>query len=283
MVSAWLVPLGRGARVWIWSLAACLGIAVSAAPAQFNEREVRRQINIEDKSEDVTSPDSKIWVLNFSFKDPRYITVDIPGRGRKICMYLWYQVTNYTKEPRTFIPDFELVTLDKPGVFHDQILPKVQEAIRQVEDPLDHLKIKNSITIANEVIQVSKPDATPKTVTGVAIWCDVNPESNRFSIFVSGLSNGWSLAEIPPDNKQVVRRKTLQLNFKRLGDKFTQHSGDIQFVPPAEWVYRASSLTLPPSGISTPKEKEKAPAKEGASRSPALPNSVPSVKASSEK
>ena len=45
------------------------------------------------------------------------------------------------------------------------------------------------------------------TVTGVAIWDDVNPEATRFSIFVSGLSNGWSLAEIPPENKQVVRRK----------------------------------------------------------------------------
>src|SRR5262249_40557627 len=89
------------------------------------------------------------------------------------------------------------------------------------------------------------------------IWDDVNPDANRFSIFVSGLSNGWSLAEIPPGNKQVVRRKTLQLNFKRLGDRYYQHSGEIQFVPPAEWVYRASSLTLPGAGNGAPKAPEK--------------------------
>lgn len=280
MARAWLVPLGRCRPGWLWGVLAVLTVGVAAAPAQFNEREVRRQINIEDKSEDVTSPDSKIWVMNFSFKDPRYVTVDIPGRGRKICLYLWYQVTNYTKEPRTFIPDFELVTLDKPGVFHDQILPKVQKAIVQIEDPLEHLKIKNSITIANEPIPVSKADAAPRSVTGVAIWDDVNPDSNRFSIFVSGLSNGWSLAEIPPDNKQVVRRKTLQLNFKRLGDRYYQHSGEIQFVPPAEWVYRASGLTLPPSGAPAPKA---APAKEGASKTPAGRDAVLPVKASLEK
>jgi hypothetical protein len=258
-------------------VAALASVGVAPALGQFNEREVRRQINIEDKSEDVTSPDSKIWVLNFSFKDPRYITVDIPGRGRKICLYLWYQVTNYTKEPRILIPDFELVTLDKPGVYHDQILPKVQEAVRQIEDPLDHLKIKNSITIASDPIPVSKPDAAPRTITGVAIWDDVNPDATRFSIFVSGLSNGWSLAEIPPDNKQVVRRKTLQLNFKRLGDRFYQHSGEIQFVPPAEWVYRASSLTLPPAGNGAPKAvpDKKGPEKTAAKPGPALPVKAP--------
>src|SRR5439155_7237643 len=113
------------------------------------------------------------------------------------------------------------------------------------EDPTDYLKLKNSVTIAGEPIPVSKADAAPRTVTGVAIWDDVNPDANRYSIFVSGLSNGWSLAEVPPDNKQVVRRKTLQLNFKRLGDRYYQRSGEIHFVAPVEWVYRATNVTLP--------------------------------------
>jgi hypothetical protein len=266
MGKVWFTAFRRGAPLWLGSVLV-LGFGAAAAPAQFNEREVRQLINVEDKTEDVTSPDSKIWVLKFRFKDPRYITVDIPGRGRRICLYLWYQVTNYTKEPHTFIPDFELVTLDKPGAYHDQILPKVQEAIRQVEDPLDHQKIKNSVTIASEPIPVSKEDAAPRTITGVAIWDDVNPDANRFSIFVSGLSNGWSVAEIPPNNKQVVRRKTLQLNFKRLGDRYYQHSGEIQFVPPPAWVYRASSLTLGAAGNGAIKE----PAKEPPEKKEAVP------------
>jgi hypothetical protein len=216
-----------------------------------NERDAKAQINVEDK-DDIRKPDSKIWVLDFKFYDPRLITVDIPGRGRKLCWYLKYQVINNTKEPRTFIPDFELVTIDKPGVFHDQVLPKVQEAIRQVEDPTGYIDFKNSVTIASKPIPPSKPDAAPRAVTGVAIWDDVNPDANRFSIFVSGLSNGWSLAEVPPDNKQIVRRKTLQLNFKRLGDRYYQHSGEIHFVPPVEWVYRATNVTLPGTG-SAPK------------------------------
>jgi hypothetical protein len=269
------VPLPRRRTLALGAVLAG-SLLASMAPAQgpYNERDVRREMNVEDKSEDVLARESKIWVLDFRFKDPRLITVDIPGRGRKICLYLWYQVINNTKEPRTFIPDFELVTLDKPGVHHDQVLPKVQEAIRQIEDPTGYLNIKNSVTIAAEPIPPSKPDAAPKAVTGVAIWDDFNPDANRYSIFVSGLSNGWSLAEIPPDNKQVVRRKTLQVNFLRLGDRYYQHAGEIRFVPPTEWVYRASTL-VPPSGVLAPKGapgKEEAPAKQqGAALPPLVP------------
>jgi hypothetical protein len=243
------------------------------AEAQFNEREVRREINIEDKSEDIRAKDSKIWVLDFHFKDPRLITVDIPGRGRRICWYLWYQVINRTGEPQLIHPDFELVTLDKPGNYRDQILPKAQEAIRQVEDPLGHLNMKNSVTISAEPIPVSKPDAAPRAITGVAIWDDVNPESNRYSIFVTGLSNGWSVAEVPPNNKQVLRRKTLQLNFKRQGDRFFQHSDEIRFVPPAQWIYRASAVQLNPDK----------PADKQGVRRPALSPTIIPVKASPER
>ena len=173
--------------------------------------------------------------------------MDIPGRGRKLCWYLWYQVINNTKEPHTFIPDFELVTVDKPRAYNDQVLPKVQKAIQQVEDPSNLLEIKNSVTIANEPIPPSKPDAYPKAVTGVAIWDDVDPEANYYSIFVSGLSNGWAVTDDPskPGEKTIVRRKTLQLNFKRLGDRFLQKSEEIHFVPPAQWIYRGSTLTVP--------------------------------------
>jgi hypothetical protein len=240
--------------------AAAAGLAGLAPAANPNEREVKPSPNVLDRDE-LNTADGKIWALDFRFKDPRMITVDVPGRGRKVCWYLWYQVTNKTKEPHTFIPDFELVTLDKNTVHRDQILPKVQEAIRQVEDPTDFTKIKNSVTIAAEPIPVSKPEATPHPVTGVAIWDDVDPDTARFSIYVSGLSNGWSVTDpIPPDTKPVVRRKTLQLNFKRLGDRYDSH--EIQFVEPATWVYRGSTLKVPAlPGLG--KEEEKGEKKEG--------------------
>jgi hypothetical protein len=228
------------------------GLALAANP---NEREVKPQANVQDQ-DDITSPTSKVWVLDFKFKDPRLIKVDVPGRGQKVCWYLWYQVVNNTPEAHTFIPDFELVTHDRNTVHHDQILPRVQEAIRQIEDPTDYLKIKNSVTISAEAIPPSRPMATPRAVTGVAIWDDVDPDSNRYSIFVSGLSNGWAVTDpIPPDTKPVVRRKTLQLNFKRLGDRYLMRSEEIRFVPPAQWIYRGSQLNVPSLPAAAAPEK----------------------------
>jgi hypothetical protein len=222
-----------------------LGVAATLAPGQssstftFNEREIKS----ESKS-DVGG----IWTLDFRFKDPRLIKVNVPARGTRICWYLWYQVINRTKEPHSFIPDFEIVTIDKPGVYRDEVLPTVEEAINKLENPTraDYLKPKNSVTIAKDPIPVSEPEAFPKAITGVAIWDDTTPEqylrsSTRYSIFVSGLSNGWVLT----DNEKIVRRKTLQLNFKRLGDRFSTDSRDISFVSPHEWIYRGSPLVLP--------------------------------------
>jgi hypothetical protein len=246
----------RVVLVLLLALVPALSLAVAQSVGPYNEREVKPQTNVQDRDD--------IWVLDFRFKDPRIITVDIPGRGKKVVWYLWYQVLNYetatNKEPHTFIPDFELVTHDIPGVYHDQVLPKVQEAIRRVEDPTGYLDIKNSVTITLNPIPLSKRDAVPRPVTGVATWDDINPDANRFSIFVSGLSNGWSI-----DDNKVVRRKTLQLNFRRIGDRYLMDSREIRFVPPAEWLYRASPLTAPGG---KPKEKD-AEAKPAAALLPA--------------
>ncbi len=237
------MTIGRGIPL-ILLVGFILGTVSLARAINPNEREVKPQANVQDP-DDIRSPDSKIWVLDFKFKDPRLIKANVPGRGQKICWYLWYQVTNYGKEPQRFIPDFELVTHDQHTIHHDQIMPAVQEAIRQVEDPADILKIKNSVTISIDPIPVSRPKAAPRPVTGVAIWDNVDPQSNRYSIFIAGLSNGWALTDpIPPDTKPVVRRKTLKLNFRRLGDQFQMKSEEIRFAPPAEWMYRGSQLDI---------------------------------------
>ncbi len=258
-------------------LAGLLAVAAGASSLALaggpNERDVKPEQNVLDRDElyDKSGnfrPDSKVWVLHFRFKDPRLITVDVPGRGRKVCWYLWYQVVNRTGEPHTFIPEFELVTLDKTNPpFRDQVLPKAQEAIRQVEDPSDYLKIKNSVSIFADPIPVTKADGPVRAVTGVAVWDDVDPDSNRYSIFVGGLSNGIVETDPPPGEKgTVVRRKTLQLDFKRVGDRFYQDSREIQFLPPAQWVYRSAKL----KSTAPVKKDEKPAAKSGA----ALPNSL---------
>lgn len=209
----------------------------SISPAQtkksgFNEREIEPTLHAFDKADN--------WTLNFRFKDPRIITVDVPGRGKKIIWYMWYQVYNLTKEPRYFLPDFELKTHDYESVHSDEIMPAVQVAISQIEDPTGRVGIKNSVSINKEPIPVTPENSFPRAITGVAIWTDIYdraPKTNRFSIFISGLSDGWR--KDPKDG--IIRRKTLQLNFQRLGDEIQNDANAIRWVDNPIWIYRATS------------------------------------------
>jgi hypothetical protein len=231
-----------------------VGWAAAVQQPGFNEREVKAESSDSDKA--------NIWTLDFRFKDPRIIVAHVPGRGTRVCWYMWYQVINRTGEPRTFIPDFELVTQDFYGSWHDEVLPSVQEEIKKLEDPNGYHDIKNSVTIALKPIPPTKAtEPIPRTVTGVAIW-DGSPadpakrdpnkkdlsHTNSFKIFISGLSNGWVLVDPlgdEPGAPPIVRRKTLQLNFKKLGDEFHLDSREIHFVPPHEWIYRKANLNVP--------------------------------------
>jgi hypothetical protein len=165
-----------------------------------------------------------VWVLDFRFHDLRSIAVDVPGEGRKTVSYLRYRVSNNTGRPRTFRPDFQLVAQDRSAVHREVVIPAAVEAIRRAEAADNPPVLLDAKAIA------AKPIPEDGTVAGVATWVGVDPQSNRLSVFVGGLSN----ARVVTDDG-VERRKTLQLNFIRKGD-------EVRFVPPAQWLYRAAAL-----------------------------------------
>ncbi|MCI0684916.1 MAG: hypothetical protein L0Y71_22700 [Gemmataceae bacterium] len=247
---------------------------LAAAPAfaqlTFNEREVKSAPSKLDKAD--------VWSFDFRFKDPRLIKVHVPGRGTRICWYMWYQVINRTGVPKDFVPIFELVTFDPPAVYLDEVLPTAEAAIRRAEDTAGVQDIKNSVLMQLTKIPPSKPaeEAYPRAVTGVAIWDgsaadakgrDPNTkdlsDATRFSIFVRGLSNGYVVVDPPaPGLPPITRYKTLQLNFERQGERFSVDARDIKFKAPAEWIYRAAnrSRTLAVDKVDKVKAPEK---KEG--------------------
>ncbi|MFO0809129.1 MAG: hypothetical protein U0746_10930 [Gemmataceae bacterium] len=216
-----------------WIAPATLACFVGIAPAQTpgpNEKVAIPRVNVQDKED--------VWALQLTFKGPRVIETEVPGLGRKKVVYLWYQIVNTSDKPHTYIPEFEIVTLDRNTSHMDQVMPAVQAEIAKLEDPTGFLNIKNSVTISAKPVPPSKPGANPIPVTGVAIWPDVAEkagDTTRFSIFVSGLSNGWD------DKDGKLRRKTLQLNYRRLADAAHQDSEAIKFESQA-WVYRATSV-----------------------------------------
>lgn len=212
------------------------------------ERHIEPELNVQDKAD--------IWTMQIDIVDPRMITVDVPGRGKKVVWYMIYRLINRSDQPRLVIPDFELVIPTRGLTLHDEVLPAVQEEIRKREDPSNRYNMQNSVTISRSPIPITKPDAAPRTITGVAIWADVWDKARDvtdFRIFVSGISNGWSI-----DDEGKIRRKTLELKYKRLGDGSRIDSSEIRF-DEHRWIYRFSSANVdlqPPKSVQPMPEKK---------------------------
>lgn len=213
----------------------------------------------EKKIDPVNLPLDKpdVFTLHFRYKAPRIITLDALDstgkRVKKVVWYMWYQVYNMSGEPQTFLPEFELVTKDLNTSHLDQPEPFLVEQLEKIENPTGHerLRLFTNIGISKRPIPPSRPDAIPITVTGVAIWTDMAekaPRTNKFSVYVVGLSNGLAVEETPT-GERLIKRKTLQINFLRPTDDNRPQVTDI--VPddangPAErWIYRTVSSVKP--------------------------------------
>ncbi|RMF92885.1 MAG: hypothetical protein D6741_14440 [Planctomycetota bacterium] len=204
-----------------------------------------------------------IWGLEFAFKPVRMIYVDLPQPSglmqRKLIWYMVYRVTNnmkvlhpvpqpdggYTIEeiekPIRFVPHFVLESDEVNKRYPDRIIPLAAMAIQQREDP--NIRFYNTAEMAR-VIQPGE------TLWGVVTWEDVDPTIDRFSIYVSGLTNAYRWTDPPGAYKvgdpigqgRQFTRKELKLNFWRPGDDLYEHEEEIRFGRPDqvdyEWIYR---------------------------------------------
>ena len=174
--------------------------------------------------------------LEISYKPVRMIGVDIPDQtGKpqpKLVWYMAYRITNPDDEGQMFVPEFTLET-DTGNRYTDQVVPIAQKAIATREDP--KLTWHNSATIAG-VIPPSAKEGASRSVYGIATWYDVDPKTDYFSIFVTGLSNGYKV-EKTDDGQERILRRTLELKFWRPGDEFFENEKEIRFVE-SKWLYR---------------------------------------------
>jgi hypothetical protein len=179
-----------------------------------------------------------IWTLSLNYRSPRFIMVEIPGKGRRLVWYMRYYIINNSGKPRQVIPKFTLVT-DKGDVFDDIILPSAQRAVILREDPTKPLH--NSVTIAKETIPVTPSEGAHIEVHGIAFWEGGEKLMNAksFEVFVTGLSNGYVKVEGDTNSTDTeMLRKTLRLPFTKPGDIFNPDAKEIRISGSPSWIYR---------------------------------------------
>ena len=198
---------------------------------------------------------SDLWVLDFNFRQPRYILTNIPGEGRKLVWYMVYKVTNKTGAPQTFMPHFELVT--NPGSppagqvvdakqnpsglvsrsFKDELLQKAELQVQEREGR--ERTFYNSVTIGNKPLEPTPKEGAPIERYGVVFWKDIPMgETKKFNIYITGLSNGYRrIPDAADKKKEVILRKTLELRFEKPGDEFNPDQREIR-LEGFDWVYR---------------------------------------------
>ncbi|MFM8413423.1 MAG: hypothetical protein ACKOCX_01725 [Planctomycetota bacterium] len=197
-----------------------------------------------------------IWCLEFAFKPPRRIDVDIPAAAdrmqRATVWYLVYRVKNVGgrrllvgqdadgkpdpaartvepfERPVRFLPHFVLESreplseeegLASYRAYLDRLVPSAMEAIRRREDPARPLL--DSAAMAASDLQPGEER------WGVAIWEAVDPRIDYFSIYVRGLTNAieWRKRpgatigpDDPPGRHTEQTLESLRLDFWQPGD-----------------------------------------------------------------
>jgi hypothetical protein len=175
-----------------------------------------------------------IWVLDFSFKPLRIKDVEIPGKGRRPVHYLYYKVVNRTGKPQMFVPQFIMINEDGKK-FEDRVIPEAIPLIQAREDP--SIPVLGAVNIMG-IIPPSTKEGVDDAVFGVAVWDNWDVKSDRFSLYVRGLSDGYKQVTDPGNGKPTVKYKTLRIDFIRRGDERNISEKEIEFNdPPYEWVY----------------------------------------------
>jgi hypothetical protein len=192
-----------------------------------------------------------IWCLEFAFKPPRLIDIDVPTTElrmqRKRVWYLVYRVRNtggrrtaIDREdptqrkvetfagPIRFLPHFVLESTEGLAehegetayrAYLDRLVPSAMDAIRRRERPPTELHDSASMAAA---------DIGPgEERWGVAIWQDIDPRIDFFTITVRGLTNAIRWRERPgadfrqdgtPGSEMEHALESLRLDFWRPGD-----------------------------------------------------------------
>jgi hypothetical protein len=137
------------------------------------------------------------------------------------------------------LPRFVLRTDDSEQSveYVDEVNAEVQRAVflRELEGRTEGLRLLSSVEAITEVVDpvsVNDPDPLSKAVYGVAIWRGVDPETDYFTITMTGFSNAYRYSKNAA-GEGVFEQKVIEQRFARPGDPFKQTESEFRLIESA--------------------------------------------------
>lgn len=208
-----------------------------------------------------------LWMLDVELKPMRlrYLDLTDPQTGEVSKQQVWYLVyrvynkpfraadtagsvdpVNTLDTPYTrpmFEPELTLVTYDNPAdqipeqTIVGDIRPEAVNGLRPIEERTADITLNGAISA---IRPLPEPTDDGAPIYGVAVFRDVDPETDFFKVIFRGFTNAYEIREDSQGKR--VWRKVLVQKFKRPGDRFDPNQREFDFDGEPEWMYVPDTL-----------------------------------------
>ncbi len=143
------------------------------------------------------------WMLTFYYEDLQRIEVSAGGQsGTRTYWYLLYKVVNDSGQEVDFLPRFDVIAEDGAVYRSEQNVPGTVFAAIQRQHASDRPLLLPHARIVGRILQ-----GEDNARDGVAIWPDFSTNSDKFTVYVSGLSQEATQVRNPtydPDRPEQI-------------------------------------------------------------------------------
>lgn len=208
-----------------------------------------------------------LWMMEVQFKNMRMVFVDLPDpvTGELKREQVWYlawrsivrplentspddtapeNVIDSLPGPRQFVPKFTLITYDDPKteipdqILQDEVLPAAMTQLRRIE----RTPSLNSVQVIQDLPEpISADEEEQPWVYGAATWRGVNPDTDFFTVILSGFTNAYEVRKLDDETPQIWRKVIVQ-KFTRPGDRFDPSQREFLFDGNASWIMQPDAL-----------------------------------------
>lgn len=173
------------------------------------------------------------WDFQFEFRLPQRVVVADRDGNERAYWALLYTVTNPDKVAHGFVPQAVMFT-DGGKVVHEGLYPGV---VAELKKRYRLSELKNSVEMMGQ-LKAGEDEAQD----GVFVFPEVDTKTDKFQIFVTGLSGEFVVKTIPAaeegkEPKEVVLRKTMRLLFDFPGDEIDLAADKVYLVG-QKWIWR---------------------------------------------